>query len=298
MVDWMMTDLVEWLAQRVEDVLGGLLAFLTSSIFLSPDVTVLPQVRTIAGKSALVVNACYVVAIIAVGVATMVGDSVQVRYQAKELVPRLVVGFVLSWFAVPLCAVLIDIANGLTVAMVGTAAPTTDAVSFARAHVVAALTDPANALVALIIGLLIFGLMFVLVTGWIVRVAVLVVLAGIAPAALGCYCLPWTQPAAELWWRSLLGCLGTATLQAVVFSTGIQLLTGPQPSLPILLGLPGSDAMNLLLVLVVLWTTVKIPGLMRRYVTGRGAPNVGAILLRAVVIQGITRRLPLLRGVR
>jgi hypothetical protein len=209
-----------------------------------------------------------------------------------------VVGVVLSSFAVPLCGVAIDVANGLTVSMVGTAAPTTEAVSFARTHVVAALTDPANALVALIIGLLIVGLMFVLVTGWIVRVGILVILAGIAPAALGCYCTPWTLSAAQLWWRSLLGCLGTATLQAVVFSTGIQLLTDPQASLPLLLGLPGSDLMNLLLVLVVLWTTVKIPGLMRRYVTRRGATNVGAILLRAVVIQGITRRLPLLRGVR
>src|SRR4051812_45103779 len=105
MVDWLMTGLVEWLTQRVEDLLGGLLAFLTSSMFLSPDVTVLPQVKTIAGKSGLVVNACLLLAIIAVGVATMVGDSVEVRYQAKDLIPRLVVGCVLSSFAVPLCGV-------------------------------------------------------------------------------------------------------------------------------------------------------------------------------------------------
>ncbi|MBQ1019863.1 hypothetical protein KBX71_18620 [Micromonospora sp. D93] len=293
MVDWMMNGLVEWLAERLQDLLGGLLAYLTSSMFLSPDVTVLPQVQTIAAKSALVVNACYILALLTAGLVTMTSSSFEMRYGVKELVPRLVVGFILSNFAVPLCAVLIDVANALTVAMVGTAAPTTQAVTMARTHVAAALIDPANALIALVIGLLIVGLMFALVTGWVVRVAVLVILAGLAPVALACYCLPWTQPTADLWWRSLLGCLSTAVLQAIAFSTGIQLLTDPNAGIPVLIGLPESDVLNLLLVAVVLWMTVKIPSMMGRYATGKGSPNIGGILLRAVVIQGITRRLPL-----
>jgi hypothetical protein len=112
-----MNGLVSWLAARVLDLLGGLLTFLTSTIFTSPDVTILPQVKAIADKSALVVNASFILAIIAVGVATMVGDTVQMRYGVKELVPRLVVGFVLSAFAVPLTSVLIEVANALTGAM-------------------------------------------------------------------------------------------------------------------------------------------------------------------------------------
>ena len=63
MVNWLMNDLVRWLAEKVIDLLGGLLAFLTSSIFVSPDVTVLPPVQSIADKSALVVNACFILAI-------------------------------------------------------------------------------------------------------------------------------------------------------------------------------------------------------------------------------------------
>ncbi|RQX01135.1 hypothetical protein DLJ59_19275 [Micromonospora inaquosa] len=292
MIDWMMNGLVEWLTDRLQDLLGGLLSYLMSSMFLSPDVTVLPQVQTIAAKSALVVNACYLLALLTAGIVTMTSSSFEMRYGVKEFLPRLVIGFILSNFAVPLCAVLISVANALTVAMVGTAAPTTQAVTMARTHVAAALIDPANALVALIIGLLIVGLMFTLVTGWVVRVAVLVILAGLAPVALACYGLPWTQPTADLWWRSLLGCLGTAVLQAVAFSNGIQLLTDPDASIPVLIGLPSSDVLNLLLVAAVLWMTVKIPGMMRRYTMGRGSPNIGGVLLRAVVIQRITRRLP------
>ncbi|NJP30756.1 conjugal transfer protein TrbL family protein [Micromonospora thermarum] len=293
MVIWLMNGLVNWLAERVVDLLGGLLAFLTSSIFLSPDVTVLPQVQSIAGKSALVVNACFILAIIAAGVATMLGDSVETRYNIKQLVPRLVVGFVLSAFAVPLTAAVIDIANALTVALAGASAPTTEAVNFSTVRIRSAMTDESAALLMAIIGLLIVVLVFMLVGSWLVRISVLVVLAGVAPVALACYATPWTQGAADLWWRTLLGCLATPTLQAVAFSAGINLLIDPESNLPILLGLPGSDTLNLMLVIVVLWVTIKIPAMMRRYVTRKGSPNIGGFLLRAVLIQGLTRNLPL-----
>jgi hypothetical protein len=298
MTNWLMDGLVRWLAEKVIDLLGGLLALLASSLFLSPDVTVLPQVKAIADKSALIVNSCFILAIIAVGIATMVGDSVEMRYGTKQLIPRLVVGFVLSAFSVPLTGELITIANALTVSMTGTAAPTTETVDFVQARITAAMSDEGSALLVAVIGVLMVVLMFLLVGTWLTRIGVLLVLAGIAPVALACYATPWTQGAADLWWRTLLGCLATPGLQAVAFTTGIDLLIGPEANLPILLGLPGSDTLNLLLVIGVLWVTVRIPALMRRYVSHAGSPNLGGVLLRAVVIQGVTRRMPLLRGVR
>ncbi|MCZ7423767.1 hypothetical protein O7605_30090 [Verrucosispora sp. WMMA2121] len=292
MINGLMEALVGWLAETVNAVLGGLLAFLTSSIFVSPDVTVLPQVRSIAGNSAVVVSACFVVAVIAAGVAVMLGDSVETQYHVKHLLPRLVVGFVLSVFAVPLTGALIEIANALTVAMAGESAPTTETVAFVRARIASAMTDPSNALLIAVIGLLIVVLMFMLVAGWLVRIGLLVILAGIAPVALACYATPWTQGAAGLWWRAVLGCLATPMLQAVAFSAGIDLLVDPTSNLPILLGLPSSDTLNLLMVIVVLWTTVKIPSLMRRFVTQQGrAPNITGLILRTVAVQGMTRGL-------
>jgi TrbL/VirB6 plasmid conjugal transfer protein len=298
MTDWLMDGLVSWLAEKVVDLLSGLLAILASSLFVSPDVTILPQVKSIADKSALIVDACFILAIIAVGIATMTGDSIQMRYGIKELIPRLVVGFVLSAFSVPLTGELISIANALTVSMTGTTAPTTETINFVKARIASALSDEHSALLVAVIGLLIVVLMFMLVGSWLTRVGVLLILAGIAPVALACYATPWTQGTANLWWRTMLGCLATPALQAVGFSAGIDLLINPDSNLPILLGLPDSDTLNLLLVAGVLWVTVKIPSMMRRFVTSRGAPNIGGVLLRAVVIQGVTRRVPLLRGGR
>src|SRR3954471_24037111 len=120
MTDWLMDGLVSWLAEKVVDLLSGLLILLGSSLFVSPDVTVLPQVKSIADKSALIVSACFVLAIIAIGIAAMTGDSIQMRYGIKELIPRLVVGCVLSAFSVPLTGQLITIANALTTSMSGT----------------------------------------------------------------------------------------------------------------------------------------------------------------------------------
>jgi hypothetical protein len=298
MTDWLMDGLVSWLTEKVVDLLGGLVAFLASSLFSSPDVTVLPQVASIAGKSALIVNACFILAILVVGVVTMTGDTVETQYNLKQLVPRLVVGFGMSVFSVPLTSQVITIANALTVSMTGTTAPTKETVDFVEARITQALTNQGDALLVAIIGLLIVVLMFMLVGTWLTRVGMLLILAGTAPIAMACYATPWTQGVADLWWRTIIGCLAIPTLQAVSFGAGIDLLIDPEANLPILLGLPGSDTLNLLLVVGVLWVTVRIPSMMRHLVTRRGSPNIGAILVRTVLIQGVARRLPILGGGR
>ncbi|GGL20190.1 conjugal transfer protein TrbL family protein [Mangrovihabitans endophyticus] len=287
MVDWLMDGLLGWLAGQILEVFGDLLGLVTPQIFLSPDVTGLPQVTALAGRSTLVVDACFVLAIIAVGIAAMAGDSIELRYGLKQLTPRLVVGLVLSVFAVPLTGVLIRVANALTVAMTGRSAPTTHAVGYVRDRLASALTDNTDSFLMVVIGLLIVVLMVMLGVGWLTRIAVLLVLAGIAPAALACYATPWTKGAADLWVRTVLGCLATPALQAVAFSAGIGLLLDPGANLPA--GGSGSETVNLLLVIVVLWTTVRIPALMRRYVLSRGGPTLLAVVWRTVAVQGMTR---------
>ncbi|SNS98849.1 hypothetical protein SAMN05421812_102643 [Asanoa hainanensis] len=290
MVDRFLNGFIKWAADQVVDMLGGVLAFLTSAMFLSPDVTVLPQVQMIAARSALIVNACFGLAIVTVGIAVMVSGSVETRYKVKDLIPRLVVGFALSTFAVPLCSVVIEVANALTVSMVGPATPTVDAVKMARTHVIAALADSRVAVVALLVGVLIVGLLFTLVVGWLVRVGVLIILAAVSPLALAGFSLPWTEALAQLWWRALLGCLVTPTLQAITLSIGIELILDPRSSIPVLIGLPQTDLLNLLVVVVVLWVTVAIPGFVRRLVKQAPGRNLGAVAARAVMYRSLGRQ--------
>ncbi|GAA1370312.1 hypothetical protein [Catellatospora chokoriensis] len=291
MGSYLMDPVIEWFAEQVLKMISGLLAFLTSGMFLSPDVTGLPQVRHLADKAAMVVNASFVLAIIAAGVMTMTASTVEMRFQAKAALPRLVVAFVASVFALPLTSALVTTANALTVAMVGQESAAGTAIESTKAHLSSILSNPLTLLVGVVIGLLVVGLGYYLAVSWIVRVFLLVILASIAPFAMACYCLEAASPVAQLWWRSVLGCLGTPTLQATTLSAGMGLLTTSDANLPIILGLPATDMVNLLIVVVILWVTVKIPSLMRRFVTQHGGPNVGGVIVRTVFVQSLTSRL-------
>jgi hypothetical protein len=102
---------------------------------------------------------------------------------------------------------------------------------------------------------------------------------------------PQTEPAAKLWWRTMLGTLGTVVIQAVTLHTTLTTFLNPQANLPAL-GLPGDPGvvMNLLIVLCLLWAILKIPSMMRRYVT-KSSPSQAGMILRVVLIQQLTRGL-------
>jgi hypothetical protein len=296
MTDWLYNGLIEWLAERVQGMLGGLVSFLTATFFTSPDVTGFPQVQLLVSRSMVVVNAFFVLAIIGAGATAMTHGTFQIRYQAKDLLPRLVFGFVVANFGSELCRMLIETANALMVAMVGETASGPQVIEFVKARILGAMADPASAVLAVVIGLIIVVLFYMLLVGWFVRIATLIVLAGIAPAGLACYALPQTQAVAGLWWRALLGCLATPVLQAIFFTTGVNLLLDPDSNVALLLGLPAgvpsTDVFNLFVAASLLMLTVRIPKLVARYVTrGGGQMNTAGVVLRAVVLQSVTRRL-------
>ena len=97
-------------------------------------------------------------------------------------------------------------------------------------------TNPVGFLL-LLIGLLIAVLVGMLLVQWIVRLGVLIVAVGIAPIALALHGTPQTEGAAKLWWRTMLGTLGTVVIQAVALHTTLTIFLDPDANLPAL-GLP------------------------------------------------------------
>ena len=297
MAGWLMDNVIAWLAERVVALLAGLTSMLRATVFTSPDVTVFPQVELLASRSSLVVSAGFVLAIITAGAVAMTHGTLHTRYEAKQLLPRLVFGFVMSNFGVALCGMLIELANAVTMAMIGETAAGPETIEYVQTRMVVAMADTTSGLLAVVIGLIIVVLVYALLAGWFFRIAILIVLAGIAPVALACYSLPQTQAAAQLWWRTLLACLATPVLQAISFSASIGLLLDPGHNLPALLGAPAgaasTETFNLFVVMCLMWLTVRIPKLMARYVTHARSPvSMAGVVLRAAVIQTVTRRLP------
>nr|BFE56366.1 hypothetical protein GCM10020063_008920 [Dactylosporangium thailandense] len=286
----LVNDVINAIAKAILATLNALWGLLSTTAFTTPDVSTLPQVTAITTKSMMVVNVCFVLAVITVGIMVMTNGTVQSRYGIGELVPRLVVGWIAANFAIPICQNLIQLANTLTVALTGDGVTSQGSLVQLQKVTFDAMDNPPSAFLAVIIGLIIAALIGMLLATWLVRLGVLIVLVGVSPLALACHATPFTDAAAKLWWRSILATVATVVLQAVALHTALSVFLNPDANVP-QLGLPNdtTGTFNLFIVLCLLWVVVKIPGLMRRFATSGGGHNVAGTILRMVLIQQLTR---------
>jgi hypothetical protein len=225
-------------------------------------------------------------------------DTIQTTYGPGVLIPRLIIGLIGANVAVPLCSTLIGLANAVTAALTSQDITSPGSMQLLRATTINTMNGQTGAnpvsFLLLLIALLIAVLVIVLIVQWIIRLGVLVVVVGISPIALALHGTPQTEGAAKLWWRAILGTLGTVVIQAVALHTTLTIFLNPNTNLPVLgLPLPGGDPgaiMNLLIVVCLLWGILKIPGLMRRYVT-QSRPSTMGMIFRVVLVQQLTRGL-------
>jgi hypothetical protein len=299
LVDNIINGILDWFAKTILGALNALWDLLSATVFVSPDVTQLPQVTAFASTSLGIVNVCYVLAFLWMAILVMGRDTIQAKYGPGELIPRLIIGLIAANFAIPLCSTLIQLANAVTAALTSQDITAPGSMQHLRTTTASALNSqngasPASFLL-LLIGLLIAVLVGVLVVQFIIRLGVLVVAVGIAPIALALHSTAQTEGAAKLWWRTILATLGTVVMQAVALHTTLTIFLNPDTSLAVLgLPLPGGDpgaVMNLLIVVCLLWGIIKIPAMMRRYVT-QGRPSAMGMILRVVLVQQLTRGIP------
>ncbi|SCG59685.1 conjugal transfer protein TrbL family protein [Micromonospora halophytica] len=301
---WALNQILDWFAGLLLDCLNGLITAITRALLITPDVTSLPQVQALTGRSIWVVDTVFVLVFVAAGVLTMVaGGDERARYTAKDLLPRCVVGFVTAHFSQLIAGKLIEFANAFTTALTAQDFNGDGALDAVKTHLMAARDQTAGLLFVVCLAIIVF-LLAATACSVIVRFAVALVLTAVAPIALACHALPQTDPVARMWWRSYVAMLAIPVVQAFVLFAGQWMLLDTSTMLP-LLGLPvePGGVLNLFVVMVLLWTTVKVPGLMRRYATsgagGRGGNAFGAVV-RVVVVQQLTRglRIPGLGAVR
>ncbi|GIH16338.1 conjugal transfer protein TrbL family protein [Rugosimonospora africana] len=300
MVDYLFSGAVMWLLSHIAPGFQQMWNLLSSTLLRSPDVTGLPQVHTLSSNALAIVDAGFVLALLAAGILVMTQHTVQSRYGVNELVPRLVIGFIAANFATPLCSQLIQLGNAVTAAVTGRQIDTSGAFSRMLDIVNGAVLNPTEPLLVMILVLMAAVLTGMLLATCCVRLGLLVVLCGIAPLALACHATPFTDGVARLWWRSFLGLLGTVTLQALALQTTMIIFLDPQSNLPVV-GIPNDPfgVFNLFIVICLLWVTIKIPGLMRRYVTKSGSGrNATGLVVRMVVMRQLTGllRVPLRAG--
>jgi hypothetical protein len=289
-----MNGIAAWLLQQIVDAFLAIVKVIENALLVSPNVTGLPQVQALTGRSVLIVDAVFVLVFVAAGTLIIVGGGDErARYTVKDLLPRAVVGFLAAHFSPLVLSILIRLANAVTAGLTGQELDSAGGLQAMAAQVKAAATNPASPLLAAILIGVITGLLVTTAFALVSRFAGLLVLAAVAPIALALHALPQTEAVAKLWWQAVAGCLVTPILQAFTLQAGAWMLLDPQHMLP-MLGLPadpGATA-NLLIVIVLLWTTVRIPKLVGRYLsTGGQRQSLLGMVVRVLVVQHGTRAL-------
>jgi hypothetical protein len=239
---------------------------LGTTVLSTPDVTGNPQVKAMWTTSLVTANGIYVLFVVLGAFIIASRETVQSSYGFKEIAPRLAMGAVISNVSLIVCGKAIEIANALTAAIAGQGV---DGPSAAKA--IAGIldqpltgTNPNILLALLVIAVALLGV--VVVISFLLRVALLVILLGIAPLALTCHATPQTEGIAYTWWRAFAACLGLQIAQAVIVLGTVKVFL--TPSGLVLLGVPAtaSGLLGVLVCITMLWLLIKIPGLMKQYV--------------------------------
>ncbi|PZG12491.1 hypothetical protein C1I95_25650 [Micromonospora craterilacus] len=288
--------IVNWLIEAVLVCLDAVFGLITGVLLTTPQVTALPQVQALTGRSVWIVDTVFVLMFVAAGILVMVsGGDERSQYTLKDLAPRLVVGFVAAHFSQLVCRELINLSNAVTGAISRDHYHQRTVLSAIRRHIEAA-RDPTAPLLFLILILIITVLIAMTAVQFIGRIVTLIILTMVAPLPLACHAIAALDGIARMWWRAYAGCLAIPAAQAFTLTAGQWMLLDPTHMFPVL-GLPGDPGgvVNLLIVIVLLWTTVKIPGLVGRWAgqggRGGGTSVVGGFVRIAAVNQ-ITRTVP------
>lgn len=275
----------DWFADLVTSALDPALELLGRTVLATPDVSEAGRVRELWGVSAGMANAFFVVFMLVGGAIVMGHETVQTRWSAKEIAPRLVVGMVAANASLALAGLAIGVANAFSEAFLGQGVGPANATGAVRTSVLSALQGGGIFLV--LVGLVVAVLALVLLAVYVIRVALVVVLVAGAPVALACHALPQSEGMAQLWWRALGACLGVQVAQSLVLVTALRVFFGADGK--VALGLSaGGTLVDLLVVVCLLWVLLRIPSWASRAVFNR-RPGSMARMAKSYVVYKVVR---------
>ena len=246
----------------IEQAEKPIFALLGDTLLATPDVTGNPALVELWTTALGIAGAGYVLFVLVGGALVMGYETVQSRYALKQIAPRLVLGLVAAAASLTVLGKGIALANAASAAILDGAKISGEGI--AQQLLGNPLLPAGNAIYELFLVLVLLTLVFAVLVGYTVRVALVAVLAACAPLALSCHALPVTDGIARLWWRAVAGCLVIQLAQSTVLVVGLKLYFTPGNTV---LGLPNpSQLSNLLAGLCLFWVLVKLPGWTARVV--------------------------------
>ncbi|NUP48475.1 MAG: hypothetical protein HOW97_14375, partial [Catenulispora sp.] len=258
----------DFFAGLVKDALNPVLSLLGRTLLATPDVTTMGRVGQIWTGMAVLANSLYVLFVLAGAVIIMTHETLQTRYAAKQIIPRLFVGFIAGNASLALFGLVIHVANIVSQGIMGQGLDPNQAGPALANMITGQITGLGGGIFLSILGLAVAGMAIVLLITYIVRVALAIILAVSAPLALATLALPQTEGLARLWWRASLGTLAVQMGQSLTLIAGLQVLLDPGGVNAI--GMPTTGGfVDLLVFLALFWILIRIPVWVSRMIFGR-----------------------------
>jgi len=203
----------------VKDALNPLLSLLGRTLLTTPDPSALPRVGQLWENSREIAVAVYALIILAAGILIMAYETLQTRQGIKEIAPRLVVGFITANMSLLLAGKAVSFANALSTGLLGQGVDAKSAASTLTSLVMNAVTNDGIFLTFIGIGLA--CILLALLVGYVIRVALTIILIAGAPLALMCHALPQTEGIARWWWRAFAGVLAIQIAQSLTLVAAV-----------------------------------------------------------------------------
>lgn len=275
--------------------LNPTLDLLGHTLLATPDVTAPgSRIREMWWASAGIANSGFVLLVLLGGILVMTHESLQARYSAKEILPRLAVAFIAANTSLILSGWAIRLANAVSRAVLGTGVdPQRVAQTLSPLRL---LPGPgARNLFLTLLGLVVAALALGLLVTCVLRAALVAILVAGAPLALALHALPHTEGLARLWWRALAAALGVQVGQALVLVVALRVFFDADRAR--VLGIGTGRLADLLVSGGLFWLLLRLPGWARRAVFGPRTGGLGRMVRGWAIYLAASRVLPV-RGRR
>lgn len=262
-------------ADLVSSALNPLLNLLSHTLLTTPDPSALPQLGALWHSSWAVVLAMYGLVVMASGVLLMVRETVQTRWSARELAPRLVIGFGAGAVSMLIATEAIRFANALAAALAGNGVDPNS--TGAALRQLATLNTPQATTFLILLQLALVVIVLILLIAYAVRVAITIILIVAAPLALMCHALPGVEAIARWWWRSFAACLAIQVVQSLVLVTVVRVFLTPGGWN--IFGPNANGLVNLIIALALMGVLAKTPyWLLSTLKIGHGRTLAGSVI--------------------
>ncbi|MGF1431547.1 hypothetical protein, partial [Kitasatospora sp. LaBMicrA B282] len=254
-----------WLGDLIRPFVEPLFNTLVEVLLITINPAQQPRIVELWQAMRVLTIAGYGLFVLASGLTTMTHGSVQHRWGAPDLLPRLLLGIATSSLSMTICSITVELTDALASAIFGNGISAHDVAGTLIGLFLAQITGTA-APYMLVIQLVAITLGATLLVAALMRTAATDILTVASPLMLACHAHPASDGIARLWWRAYLGCMATEIAQAVTLLVCVKALLDPNNYglIPLASTTP---LVNLLLLCCTLYLLIKIPSWIRRIVT-------------------------------